>query len=163
MQYRHLQMARTSFVVVGKTLCQTKAYYDFWDGAKIKPQIRLRRSSRIQLLICPVTHLGPILWYSWLLFSFIFLLNFCQLYELGKFNIVSMFRLLETDTREQKHMKIEYRHLWINTGNDLCYEINFENRVKDKNNFFIKWNISFLNKNIFFILGEVFFLRFLII
>ena len=159
MQYRHLQMARTSFVVVGKTLCQTKAYYDFWDGAKIKPQIRLRRSSRIQLLICPVTYLGPILWYSWLLFSFIFLLNFCQLYELGKFNIVSMFRLLETDTREQKHMKIEYRHLWINTGNDLCYEINFENRVKDKNNFFIKWNISFLNKNIFFILGEVFFFK----
>ena len=49
-----------------------------------------------------------------------------------------MFRLLETDTREQKNMKIEYRHLWINTGNDLCYEINFENHVKDKNNFFIK-------------------------
>ena len=70
-----------------------------------------------------------------------------------------MFRLLETDTREQKNMKIEYRHLWINTGNDLCYEINFENRVKDKSNFFIKWNISFLNKNIFFILGEVFFFK----
>ena len=47
-----------------------------------------------------------------------------------------MFRLLE--------IKIEYRHLWMNTVNDLRYEIKFENRVKDKNNFLIKRNISFL-------------------
>ena len=41
-------------------------------------------------------------------------------------------------------MKIEYRHLWISTVNDLRYEIKFENCVKDKNNFFIKGNISLL-------------------
>ena len=35
---------------------------------------------------------------------------------------------------------------------DLRYEIKFENHVKDKNNFFIKRNISFLflNKNVFY-------------
>ena len=32
-----------------------------------------------------------------------------------------------------------------NTVNDLRYEIKFENCVKDKNNFFIKWNITFLS------------------
>ena len=38
--------------------------------------------------------------------------------------------------REQKNMKIEYRHLWINTVNDWRYEIKFENRVKDTNSSF---------------------------
>ena len=61
MQYRHLQMATIYFVVVGKTLYQTKAYEDFQNGAKIKRQNRLKRSSRIQLLICPVTYSGSIL------------------------------------------------------------------------------------------------------
>ena len=55
-----------------------------------------------------------------------------------------MFRFLETDIREQKSVKREYRHLWINTVNDLHYQIMFENCVKDKNNFFIKQNIYFL-------------------
>ena len=55
-----------------------------------------------------------------------------------------MFGFLEIDIREQKSIKIEYRHVWMNTVNDLRYEIKFENRVKDKNNFFIKRNISFL-------------------
>ena len=36
-----------------------------------------------------------------------------------------------------------------NKVHDLCYEVKFENRVKDKNSFFIKQNISFLNQNIF--------------
>ena len=36
-----------------------------------------------------------------------------------------------------------------NKVHDLCYEVKFENHVKDKNNFFIKQNISFLNQNIF--------------
>ena len=40
-------------------------------------------------------------------------------------------------------MKREYSHLWIITVNDR-YEIKVENRVKDKNNFFIKRNIAFL-------------------
>ena len=71
-------------------------------------------------------------------------MNFCQLYEQGKVNIVSMFRFLETDIRERKSMKREYTHLWINTVNDLRYEIKFENRVEDKNNFFNKQYIYFL-------------------
>ena len=55
-----------------------------------------------------------------------------------------MFRFLETDIRERKSMKREYTHLWINTVNDLRYEIKFENRVEDKNNFFNKQYIYFL-------------------
>ena len=48
-----------------------------------------------------------------------------------------------------------------NTVKGLRYEIKFENCVKDKNNFLIKENISFLYKiNIYFILGNIF-LRFL--
>ena len=60
MQYRHFYMTRIYFVVVGKTLYQTKAYQHFRDGAKIKRQNRLKRSSRIQLLIFPVTYSGSI-------------------------------------------------------------------------------------------------------
>ena len=57
-----------------------------------------------------------------------------------------MFPIFKTDIREQKAMKWEYRHLWLNTVNDLRYEIKFENRMKNKNHFFIKWNISFFKK-----------------
>ena len=39
---------------------------------------------------------------------------------------------LETDIREQKSMKKEYRHLWIIQSIDLRYEIMFENHVKDQ-------------------------------
>ena len=43
-----------------------------------------------------------------------------------------------------------------NTKNDLCYEIKFENCVKDKNNFLIKRSIAFLFKTkIYFILGSI--------
>ena len=74
-----------------------------------------------------------------------------------------MFRFLETDIREQKNIKIEYKHLWINTVNDLHCEINFVNRVKDKNNFFIKWKtfiFLFKQKYIFHSWRSIF-LRFL--
>ena len=37
-----------------------------------------------------------------------------------------------------------------NTVHDLRYEMKFENCVKDKNNFFIKWNISFLFLEMYF-------------
>ena len=67
---------------------------------------------------------------------------------MGRVNIVSMFYFLKTDVREQKSMKRECRHLWI-IVNDLCHELKFENCVKDKINFFVKQNISFLNTNIF--------------
>ena len=46
-------------------------------------------------------------------FSFILLLNFCQLYQKRRVNIVSMFRFLKTDIKEQKCMKRECRRLWI--------------------------------------------------
>ena len=61
-----------------------------------------------------------------------------------------MFRFLETDIREQKSIKREYRHLWMNTVNDLRYEIKFENCLKDKINFFIKRNIFFKQNYISF-------------
>ena len=45
-----------------------------------------------------------------------------------------------------------------NKVDDLRYEIKFETRVKDKNNFFIKRNIAFLSwTKMYFILGDIFF------
>ena len=76
--------------------------------------------------------------------------------------IVSVFCFLETDIRVQKSMTREYRHLWIKiyTVNDLHYEIKFENRVKDKNSFFIKRNISFqFETKIHFLFLETYFLK----
>ena len=55
-----------------------------------------------------------------------------------------MFCFLETDLREQKKYEKSIKTSVDNTVNDLRYEIKFENRVKDKNNFFIKRNIAFL-------------------
>ena len=73
-------------------------------------------------------------------------------------NIVSMFRFLETDIREQKKYEKRIQTSVDNTVNDLRYEIKFENCVKDKNNFFIKWNIAFLFwRKLYFILGDIFF------
>ena len=55
-----------------------------------------------------------------------------------------MFGFLETDIREQKKYEMRTQTSVDNTVNDLRYEIKFENRVKDKNNLFIKWNTAFL-------------------
>ena len=55
-----------------------------------------------------------------------------------------MFRFLETDVREQKKYERRIETFVDKTVNDLHYEIKFENCVKDKNNFFIRWNIAFL-------------------
>ena len=55
-----------------------------------------------------------------------------------------MFRFLETDIREQKKYEKTIQTSLDNTVNNLRYENKFENRVKDKNNFFIKQNIAFL-------------------
>ena len=49
-----------------------------------------------------------------------------------------------------------------NAVNDLRYEIKFETCVKDKNNIFITRNFAFLSwTKIYFIVGNIFFLRFL--
>ena len=49
----------------------------------------------------------------------------------------SMFFFLELNIREQKKYEKRMQTSVDNTVNDLCYEIKFENHVKDKNNFFI--------------------------
>ena len=55
-----------------------------------------------------------------------------------------MFRLLETDIREQKNYEKRIQTSVENTVSNR-YEIKFKNCVvKDKNNFFIKRNIAFL-------------------
>ena len=62
-----------------------------------------------------------------------------------------MFCFLETDIRERQKYKNGIQTSVDNT-------VNVENCVKDKNNFFIKRNISFLFKTkIYFILGDIFF------
>ena len=66
---------------------------------------------------------------------------------------------LETDIREQKSMKREYGHLWINTVNDLHYEIKLENRVKDKNNFFISGTFIFFFKQKYILFLKAYFLK----
>ena len=55
-----------------------------------------------------------------------------------------MFHFL-TDIREQKKYEMRTQISVDNRVNDLCYEIKFENCVKDKNNFFIKRNIPYLS------------------
>ena len=48
-----------------------------------------------------------------------------------------MFRFLETDVREQKKYEKRMQASVDNKVNDLPYEIELGNRVKDKKNFFI--------------------------
>ena len=50
-----------------------------------------------------------------------------------------MFHFLEADIREQKKYEMKTQISVDDTINDLRYEIRFENCVKDKNKFFIKW------------------------
>ena len=57
-----------------------------------------------------------------------------------------MFLFLETDINEQKMYEKRIQTFVDNTVNDLRYEIFFKNRVKDKNNLFIKRNIAFLSR-----------------
>ena len=62
-----------------------------------------------------------------------------------------MFGFLETDIRERQKYKKGIQTSVDNT-------VNVENCVKDKNNFFIKQNMSFFFKTkIYFILGNIFF------
>ena len=69
-----------------------------------------------------------------------------------------MFAFLVTDTRERQKYKNRIQTSVDNIVNDLRFEIKFENCVKDKNDFFIKRNISFLFKTkIYLILGDMFF------
>ena len=64
-----------------------------------------------------------------------------------------MFHFLETDIREQKKYEMRTQTSVDNTVNDLRYEIKFENRVKDKNNIFIKKNNFFIKRDIVSILN----------
>ena len=49
-----------------------------------------------------------------------------------------MFRFLETNIRERKKKYEKMQTSVDNTVNDLRLEIKFQNRLKDKSNFFIK-------------------------
>ena len=61
-----------------------------------------------------------------------------------------MFHFFETDIRKQKKYEKRMQTSVDNTVNDLCYEIKFENRVKDKNNFLLSETLLFFFKqNIF--------------
>ena len=51
-------------------------------------------------------------------------------------DIVSMFRFLGTDIREQKQYEKRIQTFVDNIVNDLFYKIKFENRVKDKQPFY---------------------------
>ena len=56
-----------------------------------------------------------------------------------------MFCVLENDIRKQKKYEKRIQTSVDNTVNDMHYKIKFENRVKEKNNFFIKKkNVAFL-------------------
>ena len=55
-----------------------------------------------------------------------------------------MFHFFKTDTREQKKYEKRIQTSVDNTVNDLRYQIKFESRVEDKNDFFIKRIIAFL-------------------
>ena len=55
-----------------------------------------------------------------------------------------MFRFLETDIREQQKYEKRIQTSLDNSVNNMCHEIKFDTRMKGKNNFFIKQNISFL-------------------
>ena len=79
-----------------------------------------------KVLNCPVTY------------SYIF-----TTYTLGSF-FHSMSRFLETDIREKQKYEKRIQTSAYNTGNDLHHEIKFKNCVKNKNNFLLKQNISFL-------------------
>ena len=67
---------------------------------------------------------------------------------------------IETDIREQqKHDKRMNTSVDIKV-NDLCHEIKFENRVKDKYNFFNMQNICFLFKQKYvFLFSEKYFFK----
>ena len=55
-----------------------------------------------------------------------------------------MFHFLETHMREQQKYEKRIQTTVDNTVNDLHRKIKFEDRVKKKNNIFIKQNILFL-------------------
>ena len=134
-------MARISFAVVRKTLYQT--YYDFRDGAKIKRQNRLKGKLQNTTVNLPsyifsahaLIHLAsffihfvellPIVWIGkgWHCFYVPFL---------GNWN-----KRITKVWKENTDICGKYSK-W------LRHEIKFENRVKNKNSFFMKQNISFL-------------------
>ena len=73
-----------------------------------------------------------------------------------------MLHFLEADIREQKKYETRAQISVNNTVNDLHYKVKYVNCAKDKNNFFIKLKIAFFSwTKIYFILGDVLFLRFL--
>ena len=54
-----------------------------------------------------------------------------------------MFHVLETDIREQKMYEMRTQTYVDNTVNDVCYEVKFENCVKDKKPFLLSETLLF--------------------
>ena len=132
-------MARIYFVVVRKMVYQT--YYDFRVRAKpnVKTVSKEAQNTTINLpsYIFKAHSLIHLAHFSFILF------NFCQLFEKGRVGIVSMFRFLETDIKDQqKYEKIIQTSL-DNVVNDLSYEIKFQNCAKNKNKIFLRERFSF--------------------
>ena len=91
---------------------------------------------------------------------FVVVVNFCELYEKGKVNIVSMLHFLETDIREQKMYEMRTQTSLDNAVDDLRYEIKFENCVKDKNSFLLSEILLFFLEQKYYSSRHIF-LRFL--
>ena len=87
-------------------------------------------------------------------------MNFCQLYEEGRVNIVSVFRFLETDIREQKNYEKRIQTSADNTANDLRYEIKFENcGKKTEITFLLSETLLFFFKQKYILFLETYFFK----
>ena len=67
-----------------------------------------------------------------------------------------MFYFLETDIREQEKYETRIETSVDNKVNDLRYEINFQNRVKDKKSFLLSETLLFFFKQKYILFLETF-------
>ena len=65
-----------------------------------------------------------------------------------------MFYFLETDIREQEKYETRIETSVDNKVNDLRYEINFQNRVKDKKSFLLNETLLFFFKQKYILFSE---------
>ena len=70
-----------------------------------------------------------------------------------------MFCFLEIDITEQQKYEKRIQTFVDNTGNDLGYEIKFENSVRDKNKFCNKRKIFFFKQKYTFLFLETYFFK----
>ena len=96
-------MARISLWSLGKRFIRLKHIKVFETVQKSNGKFISEEAPEYDNWFAQLHIQGP---YLVLLVSFLdLLLDFCQFYEKGRVNIVSMFHFLKTDMREQKSMK----------------------------------------------------------